>query len=392
MSVSSSSVLFSFCLALLCLSAAVSASAGEERVCGVVRDGLSGHLDMDVQLSNSTIGANWSGFGDSVILVEWAIVSSAQRLPSADLGERCYSDMRVVADVQPWTRLAKTATSAASTALSLQVGETYVVLVRATFRSGVQVTVASNGVRVMSHEEAERLMPRVARTEEVERDHQSEVPPSANCPIDNENRCRQSIESVGDFLENIYGPAEFAIQQSVNGDVFLVGSNANRAAAGLNSREQAAEDEANPDDDDGDDDDDDNGKPWILGIVFGLVFLLALLLLALLILRLAGGGLPEREPREKKPKKENVDLGEFADPLERKDYGMREGVGAGDATTETRVEFPDTQIRRLSITHDEGAAAAAAAGAAEESKSPRRKHPIMSSASSSFRDYRSVAK
>lgn len=360
-------------------------------MCGVVRDGLNGQIDMEIQLSNSTIAANWSGFGDSVILVEWAIVSASQRLPSADLGERCFSDMRVVADVQPWTRLAKTATSAASTTLSLEVGESYAVLVRATFRSGSQVTVASNGVRVMSHEEAEKLMPRVAReVEQVERE--AEVPVTAHCPIDNENRCRQSIESVGDFLENIYGPAEFPILQSVNGDVFLVGSNGNRAAAGLNSREQLAEDEANPDDDDGDDDDDDNGKPWILGIIFGLVFLLALLLLALLIIRLAGGGLPEREPREKKPKQENVDLGEFADPLERKDYGMREGVGAGDATTETRVEFPDTQIRRLSITHDEGAAAAAAAGAAEDSKSPRRKHPIMSSASSSFRDYRSVAK
>ena len=351
-------------------------------------------MDMQVQLSNSTIGANWSGFGSSVILVEWAIASSGQRLPVADLGERCYSDMRLAPDVQAWTRLAKTATSAASTTLSLQVGESYVVLVRTTFRSGSQVTVASDGVRVMGHEEAEKLMQRVAPREvEMEAEADSSVS-AAHCPIDNENRCRQSVASVADFLNDIYGPAEFAIQQSVNGDVFLVGSNANRAAAGLASREQVAEDEANADDDDGDDDDDDNGKPWILGIIFGLVFLLALLLLALLILRLAGGGLPEREPREKKPKKEAVDLGEFADPLERKDYGMREGVGAGDATTETRVEFPDTQIRRLSITHDEGAAAAAAAGAgaAEDSKSPRRKHPIMSSASSSFRDYRSVAK
>ena len=78
------------------------------------------------------------------------------------------------------------------------------------------------------------------------------------------------------------------------------------------------------------------------------------------------------------------DIGDLEDDRDGKDYGNRGGVNKADTATNTKVEFPDTNIRRLSVDHNDEEEVS------EEVKGTRRKHPIASSASSSFRDYRSV--
>ena len=189
----------------------------------------------------------------------------------------------------------------------------------------------------------------------------------AICTIENENRCRQTRQSVGDYLDQIYGRAVF---QTVN-LMSETSSTLFRVPQQVSSSDLHYDDE--------DDDDEHQSPSWILAPILGFIFLLFLLALCLVFLItfcccFCGG--KRRDEEEKK------EIGDIEDRDEGKDYGNRGAVGTADTTTQTKVEFPDTNIRRLSVDHnDEG-------DVTEEVKGTRRKHPIATTSSSSFRDYR----
>jgi hypothetical protein len=148
------------------------------------------------------------------------------------------------------------------------------------------------------------------------------------------------------------------------------------------------------------DDHDPEQYAWVIApIVGGIMGILCCLAMIIFLCCLIAGGRGlnlsggRSEPKEKKakpakPKSSGSKSGglAFADTdMEQKGYGMREEVDTMDASSNTVVEFPDTQIRRLSISHKDEEATVAGG----EPKRGRAPHPIMVSASSSFRDYRS---
>eukprot|EP01096_Ripella_sp_DP13-Kostka_P008933 TRINITY_DN335_c1_g1_i1.p1 TRINITY_DN335_c1_g1~~TRINITY_DN335_c1_g1_i1.p1 ORF type:complete len:399 (-),score=186.88 TRINITY_DN335_c1_g1_i1:254-1450(-) len=367
-------------------------SAKAKSPCGRVLDGLTnGRFDLDFQQSQNTLGANWFGFPD-VLHYEWAVFTTS-RLSihfSSDEEVNCAAELKLMPDVKKWENVGKES-SAFDQSLRLTVGETYKVALRVTYRSGRQSFSLSNGVTIVPADpsilsssssssaspsrDAEMLVSRETRGEErsgAKAEREMFGVDGENCPIDNANRCRQSKESVADLLTERYGPARF-----IDPAVFFIDP-----LAGLESSSSTT-----PDDDDG---------PWIAGIVIGSLFLLALLLLllALLALLVLAPKRNDEEEKEYKPPKEKKkerdqnygDLGPMGGDLSEKDYGGRAGVAVGDASSNYRIEFPDTQIRRLSLTHQD----APDLSGVEDSRSPRRKHPIINSTSSSFRDYRSV--
>jgi len=357
--------------------------------CGKVFDGLTnGAIDMDVQTSTSTIAANWVGFGNEVLFFEWAIVSDSYRIPltSSMTSEGCYEDLRIIRpDVMQWEKLEKHSSSAIKSNLSLSEGRKYFVLLRVTYRTGLQLIAISNGVTVITPLDDDQLFDTSSsgevhskmeirnldgkRIEIHNRNKRNFIQTStatvttsenciasdfsSTCPIDNANRCRQDTHKrVSDYLNQIYGKAVFP-QITEQPTIILVEHF---------------------------DDDDDGDYYWILapiiGFIFGL-FLLALCLVCIVFVCCNMG-------RRKELRDDNPDYGDIEDNLDGKDYGNRGGVNKADTATATKVEFPDTNIRRLSVDHNDEEEVT------EEVKGTRRKHPIASSASSSFRDYRSV--
>lgn len=259
--------------------------------------------------------------------------------------------------------------------MNLKGDRKYYTAVRAIHSSGIQFIAFSDGFKVISGDNLfTNNQENVQQTKPTE--NIRNVPDfSSTCPIDDFNRCRSGQISVADRLRELYGDAKFPAAFGTAG--FIFGDN---------------QDNNNNDDDDDDGDDDDNGSHiWVLAPILGVILLaICLVLLCLLLLLFCCSksiSLPERERKEKPAKVKNAPM-EFEDVQEQKEYGVRDGVGGVDASTHTVVEFPDTNIRRLSISHNDNPLEAD-----EESvgRNPRNRgaHPIMSSASSSFRDYRS---
>ena len=252
--------------------------------------------------------------------------------------------------------------SGINTKLNLKYDKTYFSLIRATLKSGTQLVGISSGVTVIRQDfEHENLIFTSFVTEKLSERSTADTIVPCQCSIDENNRIAQSKVPVSDRLNEIYGPPNFLTDQLVE---LVVYGSINR--------------ENNGDDDD----DDDNQAPaWILAPVIVGAFLFYCLIL---ILALLGILLFRRSRGPAEEGQSNVSFNESK--KEAKSYGQREGMDVVDATTETRVEFPDTNIRRLSISHNDPPLEDL--GVAEDSGRGR-KHPIMSSASSSFRDYRS---
>ena len=136
-----SSVLMATVLAACSSGGGDSAGSGGDQtppLAGTVADGLG--ADVDLQVSTTTINANWSGFSDTqgpIALYEWSIGTT----PGA-------------ADVQEWSG-AGTQTTATNGNLSLQIGSVYYVSVRAydaannasavSTSDGVEVEAATGG-------------------------------------------------------------------------------------------------------------------------------------------------------------------------------------------------------------------------------------------------------
>lgn len=353
-----------FLLFLLCFTFSVSSSTIEEitdQKCGTIYDGLTeGKFDIQQQFSTTTFGANWFGFGEDVLSYEWAIFSDSQ-VPSNTM-TRCVRQLRVIPDIQTWKNVQK-ANHGINTNLQLQEGRSYFSAVRATLRSGLQLITFSDGFQVINEENHRNLF--VTHQEnKTQNEERNILQEPLSCSIDDFNRCRSSQISVSDRLNELYGEARFPFDLSQDIVVFEGG--------------------VVDDDDDNNDDDDGGNYVWVLAPVLGVVLLalcLLLLLLLLLFICCKGVSLPEREH---KPKAAPM---EFDEVEESKGYGMRDGVETVDTGTDTSVVFPDMAIRRLSISHDNNEAVAA------EDNSPRRgraPHPIMTSASSSFRDFRNT--
>jgi hypothetical protein len=103
-------------------------------VAGTVNDGVA--ADIDYQTSTDTINANWSGFSDpesGIAGYEWAIGTTSGGT-----------------DIQGFTSVGITGTSATNSTLSLTNGTTYYVTVRATNGAGLTNTATSDGVTVDS--------------------------------------------------------------------------------------------------------------------------------------------------------------------------------------------------------------------------------------------------
>merc|ERR1712063_59022 len=334
--------------------------------CGKVFDGLTeGKFDLQYQTSTTTLGANWGGFPEPVLFYEWAIFTH-QGLPAQLEFSQCYQQIRRLPDVQGWVKANKQR-QVMNTRLALQMGSTYHVAVRATLVSGEQLVAFSNGVTVVERDNSAALR------SEADRREPSSLPSlgarqvmetSGSCSIDDNNRCRQAQISVADRLNELYGPPRFEDFSAPAGFVYA------------------------DQNDDGGDDDDNADLAWVVAPVVGGVLLIALCLCLLLVLAaLLARGLPEREPRESKPKAAAAAAPvAFVEQDEQKAYGMRDDMDVVDASTNTVVEFPDTQIRRLSISHKDEDLDPGLGGEPKRGRAP---HPIMVSASSSFRDYRS---
>jgi len=336
--------------------------------CGKVLDGLTeGKFDLQYQTSTTTLGANWEGFPEPILFYEWAIFTH-QGLPAQLDLSQCYQQVRRLPDVQGWVKANKQR-QVMNARLSLQLGSTYYVAVRATLSNGEQFIAFSNGVTVVERDnsaplrsEADRREPSSSSTSFLGARQVTES--LGSCSIGDNNRCRQAQISVADRLNELYGPPRFEDFSAPAGFVYADRSN----------------------NDDGDDDDNAD-YAWVVAPVVGFVLLVLLCLCLLLLLAaLCARGLPSREPREPKPKAVAAAPVAFVEQDEQKAYGMRDDMDVVDASTNTVVEFPDTQIRRLSISHKDEDLDPGMGGEPKRGRAP---HPIMVSASSSFRDYRS---
>jgi len=125
------------------------------------------------------------------------------------------------------------------------------------------------------------------------------------------------------------------------------------------------------------------GNIWVLAPVLGVV-LLALCLLLLFFLICAVCSKPKLPSRGSSAPKEKAAPMEF---VTESDNLPGNKIDALEASTNTVVEFPDTQIRRLSISHQDPSGV----GDSDQPKRGRAPHPIMTATSSSFRDYRDSA-
>mmetsp|Transcript_72296 Transcript_72296/g.100440 ORF Transcript_72296/g.100440 Transcript_72296/m.100440 type:complete len:344 (+) Transcript_72296:145-1176(+) len=325
-------------LLVVCLFA-LAANAAVEPRCPTVYDGLTnGVFDMSTQFSTSSLSANWFGLENSEVLgYEYAIISESLATKAMQ-NRNCRSTQGFLGfpDVQGWTDVRKQSIATARN-LSLEPTQTYYVVVRTTLSNGAHSFSNSNGIVILPAElEQEFHEWSSKRGLEEERDHLPEIPVAgADCPIDQNNRCRQSKESVHDFLNQIYGPAVFADDSQLA--LLYRYPTTPAAAAQIGVAEELAgnPDDQVADDDDGDDDDDDDGSA-IGGIIAGVVIgVIVLMLLCLLLLALLGFFIARGDDNEKfneritERRQEDVDA----------DFGTRtERTIESEAT---RVEFPD---------------------------------------------------
>jgi len=308
-----------------------------------------------------------------------------------------------------WTNAHRSKSVSASN-LHLTVGETYFVLVRTTYSDGQQVVASSDGVLVTaaapkistdasSPQQQQQQQQRKARSVAVDVNSVSNT-----CPIDAANRCRQSSQSVGALLQSMYGDPVFNPESPI-ALLFLVGRLSDRARAGIFPHTPFTQNfqrdyegiglvgktaefgdalipppQSHHDDDDGYISGD--APAWVIAPIAVGIFLCGLVVfLFLLVLRVFRRG--DRETGGSS----SGGGGAFAagaDASEKKDYAGRNNIGVANTSDRTDISFPDTAIRRLSITHND----TNVEDLEEATRSPRRKHPIMQSTSSSFRDYR----
>lgn len=324
-------------LLAVCLFALASNAAADSR-CPTVYDGATnGVFDMSTQFSTASLSANWFGLENSEVLgYEYAIISDNlinKSMRNRDC--RATQGFLGVPDVQGWTDVRKQTTVSAKK-LSLEPTHTYYVVLRTTLSNGVHTFSNSDGIIVLpaelEHEFHEWSSKRSSELEE--RDHLPAIPVGVDCPIEQNNRCRQSKENVHDFLNQIYGPAVFADDSQLALLFRFPTTPAAAAQIGVDE-DLAGQPDENADDDDGDDDDDDDGSAIggiIAGVVIGVIvlMLLCLLLLALLGLFVARGDDNEKfNERITERRQEDVDA----------DFGTRtERTLESEAT---RVEFPD---------------------------------------------------
>jgi len=130
----------------------------------------------------------------------------------------------------------------------------------------------------------------------------------------------------------------------------------------------------------------DEAPVWVVApVAGGLLVLCCLFLILVIILRAIYAAFDKGERSGGGGSRAAASYGDVIDPeKESKGYGGRGKIGGADTSDKTNISFPDTQISRLSITHNE----AVEAVAPTNGDNTKRKHPIMTSTSSSFRDYR----
>jgi hypothetical protein len=322
-------------------------------------------------------------------------------------------------DVLGWTNI-RGEQFAINSDLSLSVGNTYFALLRVTFNHGKQVVASSDGVMVIAGK-SDKLTHQASLIQEQQQQQQHQATPIRQrstravaaindaCPIDEANRCRQLQKSVGQWLRETYGEPEYNPDSPI-ALLYLVGRLSDRARAGifpdtpytrqfqrdyegvgLVGKTAAFGDALIPMASSSDDDDSGlapgDAPAWVIAPIAVGIFLCGLcvfLALLLVILRRrysddGGGG--------SSTSRGGGNFAADADTTEKKQYAGRNVIGVTGTSDRTDISFPDTNIRRLSITHND----AAVDDLEEATRSPRRKHPIMQSTSSSFRDYRNNA-
>lgn len=190
--------------------------------CGMVLDGARAE-DAEVQASTSSIAATWSSFEDGmernrVLRYEWAVIS--EKIITQDIKDgacREHTGFIGAPDVRDWEAVG-TRTQASASGLKLREGVSYFVVVRATKALGKQVYANTDGVVIdPSYVEQAEARPRRSSRSVEEAQQAQQVSFTGECAIDAENRCRASAKTVGQFLEEVYGPAEFNRRsQSIN--------------------------------------------------------------------------------------------------------------------------------------------------------------------------------
>lgn len=251
--------------------------------CGVVIDGSSSE-DIDVQSSLSKISASWPGFEDGweknrVLRYEWAVISSSLA-SNAVKARECRENSGFVGlpDILPWTN-AETKTSA-SASVRLTNGETYYVIVRVTTALGTQKYVNSDGVRVDNTLANVKTSSQSVRDVESRSNAERNVPVTLNedCPIDQGWRCQAAQVSVREYLEQIYGPPQYAVAKSALAEFFGIPVVAPIVLTENN--------------DDDDDDDDDLSTGDVIGIALGITAFFCLIAIAAILLStlLSGSG------------------------------------------------------------------------------------------------------
>jgi len=238
--------------------------------CGVIIDGSSTE-DVDVQASLSKISASWTGFEDGweknrVLRYEWAVISSLL-VNSQVLARECRDNSGFVGlpDVLPWTNV-ETKTSA-SAQVRLTNGETYYVIVRATTALGSQKYTNSDGVRV-DNTLADAVKSLNRRDAEKKTSRAQPVSLADDCPIDQGWRCQAQQVTVREYLEQIYGPPQFLVENSGLAP-FLV-------PPVVVVPEEAEEED--------DDDDDDISTGDVIGIALGIAAFFCLIVLGVILL------------------------------------------------------------------------------------------------------------
>jgi len=191
--------------------------------CGRIYDGNTKGVDSDYQSFNTSIGANWEGFGDlknKAIHYEWSVISESQASQIRDGNCRTQSGFRGTPDTLGWRSVGRS--ESGESFANLKTGNKYYVVLRITTITGTHYYANSNGITIVESKSSSSLKrTKFTRTTATYSGEPVFFPNGAvfvgwDNPIDQANRENAAKVSVAEKLNKIYGLPQYAQDELAN--------------------------------------------------------------------------------------------------------------------------------------------------------------------------------
>jgi len=352
--------------------------------CGFVYDGdTNGRFDLDQQSDTNTISANWFGFDENVVVKSFEVALITDTPVNSvffwekDGKRRCRDTQGFsgTPNVHDWIKFPKDTSSVTLSSVDLEIGVVYYFVVKAIHEDGSVVYSNSDGILITP-----RVSDDPANEERVSVNIKDSTQNSSDLFIDvsgdilsidaledievaqndqsvgvqqtfssnDKMRFERSFRGLGYYLTELYGPPVFA--ELDPNRLVLLDTITHESSSGLTDGE-------------------------IAGIVIAVVFFFLLLLLLLLLVFFKSRSKDNKFQTTLYTDQdvENIDT----------DYKAHRQREKDSVSSTSKVEFPDTHIRRLSIGN--------ARDLDVEEETPqegKRGAMVLDSQTSSLRDYR----